>query len=61
MELQHRLAVNSVEIIEGLGEWFVRVIEAGQERIQSFENETFATSYSDGQRLRLGLEHVTRV
>ncbi len=52
---------NAVELIEVAGEWFVRVLESGHEQVTIFETETFAVSYSDGQRLRLGLEQVVRL
>ncbi|WP_192385813.1 hypothetical protein [Mesorhizobium silamurunense] len=47
-----------IEVIETCGEWFVRVIEDGGEATTSFELETFAMVYAEGQRLRLGLEKV---
>jgi hypothetical protein len=45
-------------VVETCGEWFVRVIEDGGEATTSFELETFAMVYAEGQRLRLGLEKV---
>jgi len=51
---------NAVEVIESLGEWFVRVIEDGVEQIASFVAEAFAVAFAEGQRVRLGLESVTR-
>lgn len=52
---------NVVEVIESFGEWFVRVIENGVEQIASFVIESFAVAYAEGQRLRLGLDRVTRL
>jgi len=45
-----------VEIVEACGEWFVRVVLDGTETVVSFELESFARAYADGQRIRLGLE-----
>lgn len=51
----------AVEIIESIGEWFVRVIEDGVEHVAVFVVESFALAYAEGQRLRLGLDRVTRL
>jgi hypothetical protein len=51
----------NVEVVEACGEWFVRVVEYGKETITSFELETFAIAFADGQRIRLGLERITRI
>lgn len=51
----------SIEVIEVTGEWFVVVREEGRESVRSFETEAFAMSYSDGQRVRLGLDKVVRL
>ncbi|WP_051442818.1 hypothetical protein [Mesorhizobium sp. WSM3626] len=50
-----------VEVAEPSGEWFVRVIENDQELTRSFELESFALSYAEGQRIRLGLHRITRI
>ena len=50
----------AVEIIESLGEWFVRVIENRIEHVAVFAIEPFALAYAEEQRLRLGLDRVTR-
>ncbi|ESY93697.1 hypothetical protein NKI51_06635 [Mesorhizobium australicum] len=47
-----------VEVAEVSGEWLVRVTEGGQELTRSFELESFALSYAEGQRIRLGLDRV---
>lgn len=52
---------NAVEVIEALGEWFVRVVENGVEQIASFVAESFALAFAEGQRVRLGIERVTRL
>ncbi|KRB26837.1 MULTISPECIES: hypothetical protein [Mesorhizobium] len=51
----------AVEVVEACGEWFVRVIEADQEITRSFELESFALAFAEGQRLRLGLDKVVRI
>ncbi|MGX7873700.1 hypothetical protein ACVDG5_013880 [Mesorhizobium sp. ORM6] len=50
-----------VEVVEACGEWFVHVVEEGQQKTLSFELEAFAMSYAEGQRIRLGLDKVMRV
>ncbi|KAA3448040.1 hypothetical protein C7I87_24185 [Mesorhizobium sp. SARCC-RB16n] len=50
-----------VEVTEACGEWFVRVTEDDQELTRAFELESFALSYADGQRIRLGLHTITRI
>jgi len=50
-----------VEVVEACGEWFVRVIEEDQELTRSFEIESFALAYAEGQRRRLGLADFTRL
>ncbi len=44
-----------VELIESIGEWFVRVTEGGNAHLTTFEREEFALSFSEGQALRLGV------
>jgi hypothetical protein len=50
-----------VEVIEACGEWFVRVVEDGQELTRSFELESFALAFAEGQRLRLHLDKFTQL
>jgi hypothetical protein len=50
-----------VEVAEACGEWFVRVIEADQEITRSFEIESFALAFAEGQRRRLGLADFNRI
>ena len=47
---------NSVQVYENMGEWFVLVTRHGAESVTSFELESFATAFADGQRLGLGLK-----
>jgi hypothetical protein len=50
-----------VEVVEACGEWFVRVVEDDQELTRSFEIESFALVYAEGQRRRLGLDRFSRL
>lgn len=50
-----------VEVIEACGEWFVRVVEEHQELTRSFELESFALAFAEGQRIRLRLDKITRL
>ena len=50
-----------VEVIEACGEWFVRVVEDDQELTRSFDLESFALAYAEGQRIRLGLADFRRL
>lgn len=46
---------NSVSLIVGTDEWIVTVVEGGEELHQFFKIRSHAQSWSDGQRIRLGL------
>lgn len=50
-----------VEVIEACGEWFVRVVDGDEELTRSFELESFALAYVEGQRRRLGLADFDRL
>jgi hypothetical protein len=50
-----------IEMFEADGEWCVRVIENGGEQVSSFVIESFALAYAEGQRIRLGVDNVTRL
>jgi len=50
-----------VEVVEACGEWFVRVVEEHQELTRSFELESFALAFAEGQRIRLRLDKITRL
>ena len=52
---------NLVEVVEAMGEWFVRVVEDGKEQSRSFELESYALSFAEGQRLRLHLDRFVRL
>jgi hypothetical protein len=46
-----------VQLLQSAGEWIVRVIEGGEQTAQtSFELQSFAAAYAEGQRMRLGLD-----
>lgn len=47
---------DSVQIYENMGEWFVMVVRDGKDHVTSFELESFARAYAEGQRLGLGLK-----
>ncbi|WP_245491487.1 MULTISPECIES: hypothetical protein [unclassified Mesorhizobium] len=50
-----------VEVAEACGEWFVRTVEEDQEITRSFELESFALAFAEGQRIRLGLAEFKRL
>lgn len=50
-----------VEIFEALDEWCVKVVEHGEERVSSFVLRSYAEAFAEGQRIRLGLDWVTRL
>lgn len=50
-----------VEVVEACGEWYVRVVEDDRKSTLTFELESFALAYAEGQRARLGLAEVTRL
>ena len=50
-----------VEVGEVCGEWFVRVVEEDQELTRSFEMESFALAFAEGQRIRLHLDKIVRL
>ncbi|WP_246135784.1 hypothetical protein [Mesorhizobium intechi] len=50
-----------VEVIEACGEWFVRVVDGDEELTRAFELESFALTYAEGQRRRLGLADFDRL
>lgn len=53
--------VGQIEVVEACGEWFVRVINDGQETTSQFDLESLALAYAEGQRLRLKLEEISRL
>ena len=54
----HDPAPCRVELTESCGEWFVRVEADGRQTVTGFDLESFARSYAEGQRIRLGLQRV---
>ncbi|TGT70969.1 hypothetical protein EN802_21975 [bacterium M00.F.Ca.ET.159.01.1.1] len=38
---------------KAMGEWFVVVVRNGKDHVTSFERESYARAYADGQRLGL--------
>jgi hypothetical protein len=49
-----------IEMVEGRGEWFVHVVEDGQEQAMQFDLESFALAFAEGQRIRLKLAEIVR-
>ncbi|TGV75025.1 hypothetical protein EN792_056730, partial [Mesorhizobium sp. M00.F.Ca.ET.149.01.1.1] len=47
------LVPDSVQVYENMGEWFVVVVRDGKDHVTSFERESDARAYADGQRLGL--------
>lgn len=52
---------STVELVDACGEWFVRVVEHGEPKTMSFDLESFAIAYAEGQRRRLKLDRIVRV
>ena len=50
-----------VEVVEDCGEWFVRVVDGDEELTRSFELESFALAFAEGQRIRLHLDKIVRL
>ena len=50
-----------IEVVEACGEWHVRVVGQDQERTLTFELESYALAFAEGQRIRLGLEKFVRL
>lgn len=50
-----------VEVVEAIGEWSVRVVEDGHEHTRSFDLESFALAFAEGQRIRLHLDKIVRL
>jgi hypothetical protein len=56
-----RKASPCVEVAETDDEWVVRVVELDQEITRSFDLKSFAFSFAEGQRIRLGLTDFKRL
>ena len=52
---QIALEGNIVEIVRDADAWIVRITENGDVFERDFEMEVHASSFADGQRIRLGL------
>ena len=52
---------NSVAIVHGHAEWFVRVIERGYQHTDSYGCETEAEKRAEGDRIRLHLKRIERL
>jgi hypothetical protein len=50
-----------IEVVEACGEWHVRVVGHDRETTLTFELETSALAFAEGQRMRLGLDKVERL
>ena len=50
---------NSVLVYENKGEWFVVVVRDGRQSVSSFELQSFAAAFAEGQRLGMGLQDET--
>jgi hypothetical protein len=61
VETRDELEAPGIAVVEACGEWFVHVVEDGQEQIVSFDLESFALSFAEGQRRRLGLSKFSRL
>lgn len=59
-ENKNNVSPDSVEITENIGEWFVSVVRHGKTYIKTFEVESFARNYAEGQRLGLELSETKR-
>lgn len=52
---------DSVAIVCGHAEWFVRVVENGRQNTESYGCETAAETRAKRDRIRLCLKHVERL
>ena len=50
-----------IEVVEACGEWFVRIVVDDEELTRSFDLESLALAFAEGQRRRLGLAEFTRL
>ncbi|QKC83475.1 hypothetical protein [Mesorhizobium sp. NZP2077] len=50
-----------VEVVEACGEWHVRVVADDEAKTLTFEMESFALAFAEGQRIRLGLDKFVRL
>ena len=52
------LVLDSVEVTEIMGEWHVRVVINGNAHLSTFDVESYARSFADSQRMRVGLTRL---
>lgn len=53
---------NVVQLVDASGEWFVRVVENGEQTFyKTFDRKRHALIYAEAERRRLGLHEVVRV
>lgn len=52
---------DSVVIVRGHVQWFVRVVENGCQHTDSYACEAAAERHAEGDRIRLRLNHVVRM
>ncbi|PZV36372.1 hypothetical protein [Mesorhizobium kowhaii] len=57
---QSNIEPEGVEVIENMGEWFVRVVINGKAHVSTFEVESYARSFADGQRIRVGITRFVK-
>jgi hypothetical protein len=48
-------------VVEACGEWHDRVVDGDQNRTLTFELESYALAYAEGQPMRLGLDKLMRL
>ncbi|QKD06332.1 hypothetical protein [Mesorhizobium loti] len=49
---------DGVEVTENMGEWHVRVVINGNAHLSTFDVESYARSFADSQRIRVGLTRL---
>lgn len=54
---EENLSSRSVSVDAIDGKWIVTIIESGDSHEREFEIESFAQSFAEGQRHRLGIAH----
>ncbi len=56
---QPNIIPDGVEVTETtMGEWRVRVVINGKVHLSTFDVESYARSFADGQRMRVGLTRL---
>lgn len=57
--MTHEPNTTCVELSRDGETWTVRIDESGESSSRTFEMQSYAESYAEGQRLRLGLSEYT--